>query len=297
VLRQWRRPGRTATPIGRAGAPWLTWPAPESTSRPWSRTSRPADNPEIMTAPHSPTSPDDTTRKTDVNLTHVAAAALAAVTTAVLGSELGAAGTLVGAAGASVLTTVGTAVYQASLDRSRKRVQSLAQRARPVATRREGLRTEPPHRSAPDAPVRDFTDSAHPVTQSGARPRRFATLRWGAVVVGALGAFLVAMMAITGFEWVSGGTVGGNGGGTTIGHVVGDQPGPREPAPPPTPQSPGAPASETPTDTTEAPDTATTSPDGGTTVERSPTKTSGRATPSEVTTTPPALIPLPGLGG
>ena len=92
----------------------------------------PADIPEIMTAPHAPTSPDATKRKADLNAAHVAAAALAAVTTAVLGSELGAAGTLIGAAGASVVTTVGTAVYQTSLERSRKRVRSLAQRARSV---------------------------------------------------------------------------------------------------------------------------------------------------------------------
>ena len=58
-----------------------------------------------MTAPHSPTSPADTTRKTNLNPTHVAAGALAAVTAAVLGSELGAAGTLIGAAGGSMITT------------------------------------------------------------------------------------------------------------------------------------------------------------------------------------------------
>lgn len=49
-----------------------------------------------MTALRSPTSPDDTARKTDLNPTHLAAAALAAVTSAVLGSELGVAGTLIG---------------------------------------------------------------------------------------------------------------------------------------------------------------------------------------------------------
>lgn len=68
-----------------------------------------------MTAPRSPTSPDDTTRTTDLNLTHVAAAALAAVTAAVLGSTLAVAGTVLGAAGASVITTVGTAIYRSSL--------------------------------------------------------------------------------------------------------------------------------------------------------------------------------------
>lgn len=232
-----------------------------------------------MTAPHPPTSPDGTPRKTDLNPTHVTAAALAAVTTAVLGSMLGTAGTLIGAAGASVITTVGTALYQASLERSRERVRSLTQRSR--LTSREGPRAQ----SAPP--------------------------RWGAVVVGALGAFLLAMMAITGFEWASGETVGGNGTGTTIGQVVTNQSGPQKPA---TPHRPNAPTSETPTETptgtSPAPDTTTSSsnaPDGGfdvgpsvePSVEQSPTRTSDRPTPSgEVTTTPP-LLPtrLPGVGG
>lgn len=225
-----------------------------------------------MTAPHPPTSTDGTPRKTDLNPTHVAAAALAAVTTAVIGSMLGIAGTLIGAAGASVITTVGTALYQSSLERSRERVRSLTQRTRPSRTSREG-------------------SSA-----------RLAPPRWGAVVVGALGAFLLAMMAITGFEWASGKTVGGNGTGTTIGQVVHDQSGPQKPATPPTPYRPDAPTSETPTETptetSQAPDT-TSSPDGGPSVGQSPTRTSDRPAPSsEVTPTPP-LLPtrLPGVGG
>lgn len=241
---------------------------------------------EIMTAPPSPTRPDDTTRKTDLNLTHVAAAALAAVTSAVLGSELGAAGTLIGAAGASVITTVGTALYQASLERSRNRVRTLAQRARPLPTSREGA----------EIPFRDGSrvDSSQPSSHS----RRFSTLRWGAAVVGALGAFLLAMLAITGFEWINGHSVGGNGKGTTIGQVIDDQPSPRTSVTPPASTSPSTPASETPTETTETPDTATStsSPDDAGNGRRS-TRSSSRPAPSEVTQTPPPLIPLPGIGG
>ena len=182
----------------------------------------PVDTPETMTAPHSPpTTPDDTKRKSDLNTAHVAAAALAAVTAAVIGSKLGADGTLIGAAGASVITTVGTAVYQSSLERSRTRVRTLAQRARPsTATQHEA---EPTHRS-----------------------RRSVSLRWGAVIVGALGAFLLAMIVITGFEWANGQTVGGNGNGTTIGRVINDQPAPSTPA---TPPSPDTPTSDSPTPT------------------------------------------------
>ena len=250
-----------------------------------------------MTAPHSPPSSDDTTRKIDLNLAQVAAAALAAVTTAVLGSELGATGTLIGAAGASVITTVGTAVYRASLERSRERVRSLAQRTRQRPTSREGSSLEHSHPAAVKAPLRDerLTGSTRG-QQYGDRSRRFTGLRWGAAMAGALGAFVLAMMVITGFEWASGGTVGGNGKGTTIGRVVTDQPGPRNPATPPA--SVSETPTETPTETSTAPDTSTTTPDGGAGVEQSPTKTSDRPEPSEVTPTPSLIPPgLPGIGG
>jgi hypothetical protein len=251
-----------------------------------------------MTAPHSPTSPDVTSRKIDLNLTHVAATALAAVTAAVLGSELGAAGTIIGAAAASVITTVGTAVYKASLERSRARVRSLAHRARPVPAAQERSRIErvrPAALNAPPGNERRTDDAREPHVRD--RSRRRATLRWGAMAVGAVGAFLLAMMVITGFEWASGGTVGG-GKGTTIGRVVTDQSGPRKPAPPPVPSGPTVPASETPTETSEAPETTrTTTPDDDADVDESPTKTSDGPAPSEVTPTPPLLPGLPGFEG
>jgi hypothetical protein len=232
-----------------------------------------------MTAPPSPTTEDDTTRKTDLNLSRVAAAALAAVTAAVVGSTLGAEGTLIGAGAASVITTVATAFYQASLERSRQRVRSLAHRTRPAAT------------SVPSGQHLD-----HPSDRS----RRLSRLSWGAVVVAAFGGFVLAMMAITGFEWASGGTVGGNGQGTTIGQVVKDQSGPPKPTLPPASPAPAGPTSQTPaepTESSEPPTTSTTAPNGGDTNEQTPTPTTAnRPRPSEVT--PPPLIPgLPGVGG
>jgi hypothetical protein len=219
------------------------------------------------------------------------------VTTAVLGSVLGAAGTLIGAAGASVITTVGTALYQASLERSRDRVHSLAQRTRPLSNSRERPGIGSSYSTATNAPLGDeqLTDSTRE-PQPGDRSQRFMTLRWGAMIVGALGAFVLAMMVITGFEWASGETVGGNGKGTTIGRVVTDQPGPRNPTAPPAPHSPAGPVSETPTEIPTV--TSTTTPDEGGGVEKSPTKTSDRPAPSEVTPTPPLIPPgLPGVGG
>lgn len=264
-----------------------------------------------MTAPHSVTSPPDTarTRKNQLSLTQVAAGALSAVTVAVLGSQLGAAGTLIGAAGASVITTVGTAVYQASLERSRERVRLLAQRTRSSPISRDGSWTEQPR----PAPLRSeqFDDGAgqgsdHQGPDQRLRPRdrsrKLAALRWGAVVVGALGAFLLAMMVITGFEVATGQTIGGNGHGTTFGQVVDAPAGPRNhrPAIPPASESSVAPTSEPPSETTSAPDTAasattTPAPDASTSPEPSPSNSYDRPGPSGPTPTPP-LLPtgLPG---
>jgi hypothetical protein len=254
---------------------------------------------EIMTAPHSTVSPADTPPKNKLNLTQVTAAALAAVTAALLGSQLGAAGTVIGAAGASVVSTVGTAVYHASLERSRQRVRSLAQRTR-SSTSRAGPTTESSHSAAMTAPLGaepppDSTDGGAPRELA----RRFATLRWGAAVVAALGAFVLAMMLITGFEWASGESLGGNGKGTTLGRVV-DAPAGRDEPDPATRRAPSSsePGSETPSQTTEAPETATTTtpPEDGASDEQSPPETSDQPTPSEVSPTSPLFPDLPGDG-
>ncbi|MGH3942180.1 MAG: hypothetical protein ACRDTG_26870 [Pseudonocardiaceae bacterium] len=234
-------------------------------------------------------------------MTQVAAAALAAVTSAVVGSRLGAVGTLMGAAGASVVTTVGTAVYRASLERSRERVRALAvaRRIRPMPPFHEefGAGQSPP--TVVNAPPGDegLTGGTDPEPPPRERSRRFPALRWGVAIGGAVGAFLLAMMVITGFELVSGQTVGDNGNGTTIARVV--DPAPARPNPATQPASPSstAPTSEAPTTTTEAPtSTVTTTPDDGPSLEQIPVPTSGAPAPSR---TPPPLVPtdLPGAGG
>jgi hypothetical protein len=238
-----------------------------------------------MTAPQPPRSSDITPRATDLQLSRVAAAALAAVTTAVLGSRLGAEGTLIGAAGASVITTVATSLYQASLERSRERVRSLAHRTRPAHP--ASLATL----SAEDSPPAGDQlrgNAKQPSNRSG----RSAAWRWAGVVVAALGGFALAMMVITGFEWASGKTVGGNGKGTTIGQVVNDQSGPRQPTAPPAATTSETPT-EKPTETSEPPTTITTAPSDGGSVEQSPAKTT---TPSE-SPQPPLIPPLPRIGG
>jgi hypothetical protein len=238
-----------------------------------------------MTAPQSSRSPGTSTGRTDLKLSRIAATALAAVTTALVGSKLGAEGTLIGAAAASVVTTVATSIYQTSLERSRERVRSLAHRSRsayPTAVDTLPSRTE-------------FGDGFrdHPEQPPG-RFERSAKRRWAAVTLGAFGGFVLAMMTITGFEWASGQVVGGNGKGTTIGQVVRDQSGPQQPTTPPAEPASQTPT-ETPTETSEPPAIPTTTPTGGGSDEPSPSQTtSNKPTPSP---TPPPLIPLPGIGG
>jgi hypothetical protein len=76
-------------------------------------------------------SDEHTKKKTELNAAKLAAGALASVTAAALGSRLGVAGTVGGAAFASVTTAVGSAVYQQSLERGRQRVAEVARRRRP----------------------------------------------------------------------------------------------------------------------------------------------------------------------
>jgi hypothetical protein len=240
-----------------------------------------------MTAPQSPGSPGTATHWTDLKFSRVAATGLAAVTTALLGSMLGAEGTLIGAAAASVVTTVATSVYQTSLERSRERVRSLAHRSRshpPVVGTAATVDTLPSGQGLGDG-----------TEQPPDRSRRSAMWRWGGVVAGALGGFVLAMIMITGIEWASGETVGGNGKGTTIGQVVDNQSGPQQPSYP-RPDRPPAPTG-TPTEPSEPPATSTTAPSGGTSVEPSPTETpTTRPSPSE-TAPPPLIPPLPHIGG
>ncbi|GLZ56370.1 hypothetical protein [Actinomycetospora sp. NBRC 106378] len=74
----------------------------------------------------SPAEPETTTKASATGLTlpQIIAGALAAATAAILGSFLGVIGTIGGAAAASVISTVGSALYQRSLERTRDAVKS-----------------------------------------------------------------------------------------------------------------------------------------------------------------------------
>jgi hypothetical protein len=72
-------------------------------------------------------SDDESTERIQLSLAQVAASSLAAVSAAVVCSFFGVAGTVIGAAVASLLATVGSALYSYSLRRTRARIRRLHQ--------------------------------------------------------------------------------------------------------------------------------------------------------------------------
>lgn len=89
----------------------------------------PDQTPRPSTPPHGGVAPTHATTEEKkpaggLSLPQIMAGALAAATAAILGSFLGVIGTIGGAAAASVISTVGAALYQRSLERTRDAVKS-----------------------------------------------------------------------------------------------------------------------------------------------------------------------------
>ena len=168
--------------------------------------------------------------KSPLSITQVVAGALAAMTAAALGSRLSVAGTVVGAALASVVAAVASAIYSASLRRTTQGVSAVLVKVRPGTTSTGGpggtatsdpavtstavadeaadgwvLPTSPNAPSPPPAPV-------------ASTPAR-ARIGWKKVAVAAVLMFVVAALALTGLELVTGRALSG-GSGTTVGRVA-----------------------------------------------------------------------------
>ena len=186
-------------------------------------------------------------KRIDLKTTQVAAGSLASVTSAVAASQLGVAGTLVGAGVGSMVGAVAGSVYEHYLDRTRDRVRLMVPR-RPAA-------------SAAEQPIASSDDDRP--TWTWLRSRRLA------LVASAAAAFGIALVALTGFEVVTGQPVssqGANDGGTSIGRAFGASSSSEDPATDPTP-------TPTPTSTSDEPTTPTSSPSSSPTVtEPAPTE-------------------------
>jgi hypothetical protein len=248
-----------------------------------------------MTSPRTETDrlpgsdPDPAPEKPRVSLsaTQVFAGALAAVSAAVLASFFGVAGTVIGAALVSVVSTVGSALYSASLNRTSEKLKKA----------REQLATRPVPASG-DAPTRELPAHLDP-RRSPAPPRR--RIRWPRVAAYAAAVFVLAMGIVTTIELIGRQPVSALVGGTdtsssstTIGElsnasssrdVTPTDPGPTDPAGTPTeapaPGTPedGAEQSATPTEEAEesAPATGSSGDDGEDAEESAPAEPSTQA--------------------
>jgi hypothetical protein len=189
---------------------------------------------------------EDKPETQSVRMSQVMAGAMAAVTAAVLGSTMGFAGTVAGAGLASVVTTVGGALYLRSIQRTKQGVATVRDMvvARAGATsvtlaeERPATEAEAAEAglAAPGEPGEPGEDTGDPGTaepaesaageDSGERteivpaaaPAR-RKLRWPALIAASVLAFVLGMVVITGVEWLRGEPLSG-GDGTTIGRIV-----------------------------------------------------------------------------
>ena len=237
---------------------------------------------------------EERAKRPDVSVIQVMAGALAALTAAVLASTFGVEGTISGAAFGSVVATAGGAWYAWSLEQTHHRLRPKAQTI--VASARSKARKDQPpagtiKSDAPtmpneavagqeiqqeglEEPTDRGTGAGHEIEESGKRRRR---PRWLMLALAALGAFVIAMGAITAFELATGKPLAAQVGGTDVGGTT-LNPAPGN-APAPTESPSEQPSSPVPT-TNSTPDaTPTTSQQTPTQSLTTPPQPAGGATP------------------
>jgi len=161
---------------------------------------------QILTSPDDPSRTEDAADKSqsrlDLSITQVAGGALAAMTAAALGSRLGVGGTIAGAAFASIVAAVASALYTASL-------RSTGEKVKTVWSGPAGRQDV--------AATAAREDPAPPPT---AAPRRsgWGPFAWRRAVLGAVAVFSLAGVLLTGYEALAGRALSG-GSGTTVEQV------------------------------------------------------------------------------
>ena len=138
----------------------------------------------------------DQAKGLQLSATQVAAGALASVSSAVVASFFGLAGTLIGAALASVISTVSAALYSSSLRKTNEKLRI----ARSQLTGRQSPVADTGDAPAPPATPATQVLPAHldPRRAPARRPRP----RWTRVAVYAAAVFVMAMGVITGIELI-----------------------------------------------------------------------------------------------
>lgn len=217
--------------------------------------------------------------RSEISVSKVAGGALASVAAAYLGSYLGVQGTFWGAGLTSVVITVGGTVSQSWLEQTRHKANAAAAKAvqvRPLKRGEAGGYSSDP--AGPSEHGEQETRRFGPVGQGGwcwpggesvvddpdgepptqvlpaarqlapQQPRHSSGRRWLVAGVSGVLMFGLCLLVVTSWEGVTGGTLAGGQGGTTIGHVVTSaarpHASPQAPAPTPAsgPPSAGPPA-------------------------------------------------------
>jgi hypothetical protein len=236
----------------------------------------------------------DEPRRLDINWIQAAGGALAAVSSAVLLSTVGVAGTIIGAAIGSVVVTVGNSVYTYYLAASKERVAAAAVvakkvartrgRTRPGATSTAEMRVPPDQRDLADEEVREAEEEA---TRGTNWREIFSKLNWKRIAVAAAGIFVLAMGAILTFELVSGHSVSSYTGGSS-------KDGPRTSfggSAEPEKTEPTKPDSTEPTEPTPTDETTSTPPESEPTETEPTTTAPPEEEEEEPTTEPPTTAP------
>jgi hypothetical protein len=164
-------------------------------------------------------------KKPDLTVNKIIAGAGAAATTAVFGSFFGATGTVAGAALGSVVTTLGTTLYQRSLDRTKETVLARVK----IPGRSDGVVVAEPVDPLATIPMQRRADEGAGPTmlqpalgdEAPEKTRPWYTRKRLLVAVAStVAAFAVGLLVITGVEWVKGSPISGGTSGTSVSRVV-----------------------------------------------------------------------------
>lgn len=227
-----------------------------------------------------PTQTDGTQKepiKVSFSVPQIIGSALAAATAAAIGSQLGVAGTILGAAVASLVGGIAGTVYSAGLDQTHRRVRKAIQRgygkvgiAEP--TDEENVATSEGMPEAPDADQLAATLVDLPaVVAEPAIGREYRARLWKRTAVTTVVIFVLAVVTVTAVELGLGRSLDGSG-STTVGQVTNPRTPSVHPAPTPTASAPTQQPS-TPTPTPVPTPTHTQDPTPAPTISPAPTPT------------------------
>ena len=253
----------------------------------------------MMTDPK--TSPADTdeqppelkTKRLDMSGTQLVGGALAAMTAAVIGAQLGVAGTVLGAAIGSVVAGTAGSLYTASLKHTKTKIASAfvgrvgttpvqITSASNASTAVDGWPAVTPPMAAAAPPSPDPVATSAEIDQAGRPAPRWP---WKPILISTAAVFLLAIAGITVFELITGQSLSG-GQGTTITQVGEDRTGGTDtPSPSPSTEHSTEPTTEPSDQPSTEPSTAPSSEAGQAT---EPTTAPSSRTEPSVSSEPPA---------